>query len=103
MLTTAQRNDVVIAIAGDLDAATVTDARKRLLATTLGPGDRLVLDFSELGFTDSTGIRLILLTRDHALRHAAGFALAQVPDQLARMLALVGLDNQLETVTNGEA
>ena len=80
----------------------MTHARKRLLATTLRPGDRLVLDFGELVFMDSTGIRLILLARDYALRHGAGFALADVPGQVARVLALVGLDDQLETVTRRE-
>ena len=100
MTATEQRNDVVLALRGELDAESVTEARKRLLGLQLPRGARLVLDLRELTFTDSKGIRLILLAREYALQRGAWFALADVPDQVARTLALVGLDEQLETVAH---
>jgi anti-anti-sigma factor len=93
-----QRSKVVLPITGDLDVTGATAAQKRLLGLTLRPGDQLVLDLSGLDFMDSTGIRLILQARDHALRHGAGFVVVRGPDTVMRVLELVGLDEQLDLV-----
>jgi anti-anti-sigma factor len=93
-----QRSQVVLPITGDLDVTGATAAQKRLLGLTLRPGDQLVLDLSGLDFMDSTGIRLILQARDHALRHGAGFVVVRGPDTVMRVLELVGLDEQLDLV-----
>jgi anti-anti-sigma factor len=96
-----QRSQVVLPITGDLDVAGATVAYKRLLGLTIRPGDRLVLDLSELDFMDSTGIRLILRARDHAIRHGARFAVVPGPRSVMRVLEMVGLDEQLELVAQG--
>jgi anti-sigma B factor antagonist len=93
-----QRTQVVLPITGDLDAAGATAAHKRLLELSLRPGDQLVLDLSGLDFMDSTGIRLILQARQHALCHGAGFVVVRGPDAVMRVLELVGLDQQLDLV-----
>lgn len=93
-----QRSQVVLPITGDLDVVGATAAHKQLLGLALRPGDRLVLDLSELHFMDSTGIRLILRARDHALRHGAAFVVVRGPDSVMRVLELVGLDGQLDLV-----
>jgi anti-sigma B factor antagonist len=95
---TPQRSQVVLPITGDLDAAGATAVQKRLLGLTLRPGDLLLLDLSALDFMDSTGIRLILQAREHALRHGARFAVVRGPEAVMRILELVGLDAQLELV-----
>ena len=95
-----QRTQLVLPISGDLDVRGATAAHKRLLELTLRPGDQLVLDLSDLEFMDSTGIRLILQARDHALRHGAGFLVVRGPDRVMRVLELVGLDEQLDLVAS---
>ena len=95
-----QRTQVVLPVSGDLDVRGATAAHKRLLGLTLRPGDQLVLDLSELEFMDSTGIRLILQAREHALRHGAGFLLVRGSDAVMRVLELVGLDEQLDLVAH---
>jgi anti-sigma B factor antagonist len=94
----SQRSHVVLPLSGDLDAAGATAAQKRLLRLELHPGDELVLDLSDLHFMDSTGVRLILQAREHAIRHGAGFVIVRGPDTVMRVLELVGIDEQLELV-----
>jgi anti-sigma B factor antagonist len=92
------RSQVVLPLSGDLDVAGATAVYKRLLRLELHPGDQLVLDLSELRFMDSTGIRLLLQARQHAMLHGAGFGVVRGPDPVMRVLELVGLDEQLELV-----
>jgi anti-sigma B factor antagonist len=93
-----QRSQVVLPISGDLDVASTTAAHKQLLGLALHPGDQLVLDLSAVTFMDSTGIRLILLAREHAARHGAGFVVVRGPETVMEALELVGLDRQLDFV-----
>jgi anti-sigma B factor antagonist len=95
-----QGSQVVLPITGDLDVAGATAAQKRLLGLALRPGDQLVLDLSGVHFMDSTGIRLVLQSRDHALRHGADFVVVRGPETVMRVLELVGLDEQLELVAH---
>jgi anti-anti-sigma factor len=92
-----RRGDEVLALRGEFDLAGATEARKRLLVLEPALGGRLVLDLSELTFLDSSGIRLILQARERALRHGADFVLVPGPEQVMRVLELVGLHGQLET------
>jgi anti-sigma B factor antagonist len=92
---TANRHASVLALRGEFDVAGATEARKRLLALKPAAGDQLVLDLSQLTFLDSIGIRLILQAREHALQHGAAFVLVPGPEQVMRVLELVGLDEQL--------
>ena len=90
---------VVLPLSGDLDMGAAAEAHKRLIGLDLRPGTELVLDLSRLTFMDSTGIRLVLQARQHAVRHAARLLLVPGPEQVMRVLALVGLDDQLEFVS----
>jgi anti-sigma B factor antagonist len=89
---------VVLALRGELDVVGATDARKLLLSLGIPSSCRFVLDLSGLTFIDSTGIRLILQTREHALQHGAEFVLVRGPERVMRVLELVGLDEQLDTI-----
>ncbi len=93
-----QRSQVVLPLSGDLDVAGATAAHKRLIGLALRPGDQLVLDLSGLGFMDSTGVRLILQAREYAVRHGAGFVIVRGPENVMRVLEMVGLDEQLDVV-----
>ena len=95
-----QRSQVVLPLSGDLDVHGATAALKRLFGLTLRPGDQLVVDLSQVQFMDSTGIRLILQAREHAFRHGAGYVVVRGPEQVMRVLELVGLDEQLDLVAH---
>jgi anti-sigma B factor antagonist len=93
-----QRPQIVLPLSGELDVASATEAQKRMLDLELRPGAQLVFDLSGLTFMDSTGVRLILQANEHAHMHGAGFAIVRPPDRVLRVLALVGLDEQLDLV-----
>jgi len=92
------RPEVVLELEGELDVATAAAAYKRMIERRLPRGGRLVLDLSGITFMDSTGIRLILQAREHALQRGAGLVVARPPEQVMRVLELVGLDDQLDLV-----
>ena len=95
---TRLRPEVVLELEGELDVATAAAAYKRMIERRLPRGGRLVLDLSEITFMDSTGIRLILQAREHALQHDAGLVVVRPPDEAMHVLELVGLDEQLDFV-----
>ena len=93
-----RRTQVVLALEGEFDAARASDAHKRMLRLDLRPGGRLVLDLSGLTFMDSTGIRMILQASEYARTHGAALVVVRPPEEVMRVLELVGLDEQLDLV-----
>ena len=87
-----------LALAGELDVMTATEAHQQLLGLGLPRGGRLVVDLSDVTFMDSTGIRFLLQAREHALRCGATYVIVRGPDEVMRVLELVGLDEQLAIV-----
>jgi anti-sigma B factor antagonist len=83
----------VMEIAGDLDYDQAPRLRQTLVALSLRPGQRLVLDLSRLRFCDSSGIAALILARNRAVAAGADIALATVPAGTARILRIVGLDH----------
>lgn len=93
---TRQRPQAVLALEGDLDVANATAATKWMLQLDLRRGGRLVLDLSGLTFMDSTGIRVILQAEQYARMHGAELIVVRPPDNVMRVLELIGLDDQLD-------
>ena len=97
-LLSRTRPQAVVELTGDLDVAAVAAVHVQMLACDLPVGGQLVLDLRRLSFMDSTGIRLILQAREHARMHGAGFVVVRGPENVMRVLELVGLDEQVEIV-----
>ena len=92
------RPHAVLALSGELDVAGANAAHKRLLGLDLRRGSQLVLDLRGLTFMDSTGVRLILQAREHALRHGAELVVVRGDATVMRVLELIGLEEQLDIV-----
>ncbi|WP_329286830.1 STAS domain-containing protein [Streptomyces sp. NBC_00691] len=82
----------VLEITGDLDYATAPQLRQAVGHLTLVGGQLLVLDLGGLEFCDSSGITALLASRNLAIEQRVDIALAAVPANTARILAVVGLD-----------
>ena len=95
-LATAARPRTILAPAGDLDVANAAETLKRLLALALVRHGELVIDLRGVTFMDSTGIRLVLQAREHALRNGCTFRLVRGGEAVMRVLELVGLQEQLD-------
>lgn len=72
-------------LSGELDLATVEELRQALAASA---GQRVVVDTTELGFIDSTGLGALVLARDE--RGPDRFALVPGP-ATERILSVTGL------------
>ncbi|MEW1914351.1 STAS domain-containing protein [Kitasatospora sp. NPDC085895] len=82
----------VLHVTGDLDYEQAPALRRHVEQLVLSPAQRLVIDLSGLEFCDSSGITALLAARRHAQTAGADLALAAVPANTLRILAVVGLD-----------
>jgi anti-sigma B factor antagonist len=82
----------VLAVAGDLDHASVGRLREAVDALVFQPGQLLTLDLSLLACCDSSGITALLAARNRVRAQAADIALSNVPPATIRVLSLLGLD-----------
>ncbi len=82
-------DSITIAVTGELDLATVDQARDALKGVP--PDTPVVLDLSGLTFIDSTGLGLIA-----AAAHQTAGQLTVIPDaRTRRLLDLTGMTDQL--------
>ncbi len=68
------------------------------LATT----STVVLDLQELQFIDSTGLRIILATRERCRERGQEFAVTPGSDQVQRLLSVTGVGEHLRTVATAD-
>ncbi|MFF2555211.1 STAS domain-containing protein [Nocardia sp. NPDC058058] len=83
----------VLTFTGELDAASSPTAFEAIRALKLVAAQLLLLDLTALGFCDSSGITAFLAARNSAEDADAAMALVGIPDQLARIFSLIGLDS----------
>jgi anti-anti-sigma factor len=90
---------VVVRLAGEQDLSTVDDIEGRLLAA-LQPGHVLILDLSELGYVDSSGLGVV-----ERLAHRTDLRLVLPAEAvIARTLTITGLDQVVDVfATQAEA
>lgn len=81
---------VVITVVGEVDAQNADEVQRELLAA-MRPGAAVVLDLSEVGFLDSSGLRALLAARKHAETAAGSFGLRAVSAPVLRSLTVSGL------------
>jgi anti-sigma B factor antagonist len=92
VLTTEIEGDrTVIAIKGELDAYTAPALEDQIATLIAGEAPTVVLDLSETGFLDSSGLRAIL-TAHRKLTAAQGTLLLRTPSEpVTRLLEITGL------------
>ncbi len=79
-------------LAGELDLATAPFLREQLhQAIDTGTSDPLVLDISELGYVDSTGLSLFIATKKRADREGRRFELSRPTADFLRLAEVTGL------------
>ena len=83
-----------LAIAGELDLATVPELEARAEQLS-AEGRELVFDLGELAFIDSTGLLAILRTRELCAERGCRFFLTPGPPTVQRLFELTGLLERL--------
>lgn len=90
----------VITLAGELDLATAPEL-ETALAEALDGGDRpaqLVVDLRALGFMDSTGLRVLLVTHARAAEEGWDFALVRGSEAVQRVFEITRMSERLTFV-----
>ena len=87
---------VVLALAGELDVATVVDAEEALEG--VAPEHRLVVDLRGLRFMDSTGVRLLMTLDLRARREGWTLVVVQGSGVVAELVRLTRLADRVHVV-----
>lgn len=87
---------VTLHVYGDVDLATGPLLEECVAAAEADAPPRLVLNLRGVTFMDSTGLGLILRSLRRAQAQGRELALAGVPSQPRRLLAVTGVDRLLE-------
>ncbi|MEU6211582.1 STAS domain-containing protein [Streptomyces sp. NPDC047023] len=83
---------VVLALAGELDHDTAEPLRAALTAAIGSGVHRLLVDFTELRFCDSTGLNVLLHSRLDVQAAGGSIALVGLRQPVARMFRITGAD-----------
>ena len=85
---------VVVAVDGEIDVATAPELERALAGVSAEK--RVVLDLSECGFIDSSGLRTLLGARSAAASAGGSLALVVADPGLLRVFEVVGLGDVLD-------
>jgi anti-anti-sigma factor len=84
----------VVWFIGDLDLATVAEARRALDAAIRGAPE-LIVDLGDLAFIDSTGMKLLLELRSRCHRESRGLTILPGPPGVRRAFEVAKIDQLL--------
>lgn len=92
------RERALVRLIGELDVATAPRAAQAIGRAEGGQPAVLELDLSQLSFMDSTGLRLMLETRQRALQAGRRLLLRRGPDAVQRVFEITALAALFEFV-----
>ncbi|MCC6946096.1 MAG: STAS domain-containing protein [Thermomicrobiales bacterium] len=82
----------VVAVRGTVDLDTARELRRMLNDAVSQPAGRVVLDLSATTFFDSTGLAAIVAAHRRAEQAGGRLVVVNVDAEIARLLAVSGLD-----------
>ncbi len=85
----------VLAVSGEIDIATVDVLRVAVERVLASPAADVWIDLSEVGFMDSTGIKVLLHARSELSRAPRHFAVICPPGPVRRVLRIAGVEPAL--------
>jgi anti-sigma B factor antagonist len=86
---------IALDLSGDVDLATAPIVEEELRRAAESE-DRVVLNLQDVGFMDSTGIRVVISADQRLREQGASLRLVHVPAQVHRLFELVGVIDHLE-------
>ena len=96
---------LVVKVAGEIDQATVPDLERTLDEAIQAASGALVVDLSDCGFIDSSGLATLVAARErHMEDDGRRFGICCADAQVRRLLEITGLDDAMGvTRTRAEA
>jgi anti-anti-sigma factor len=93
--------ETVLAVEGDIDLTSADSLRGELLSAV--EHGTTVLDLAEVGFCDSSGLRVLVEADRKARSHGATFRLAALAAPVEQLLELTKADEVLDVFPSVEA
>lgn len=93
---------LILKISGRLDAITTPSIEKKVFEHIHNGQTKLIIDFSELDYLSSAGMRM-LLSMTKKLKNVGKLVLCSVNDNVLDVLKMSGFDRVLEMETNEES
>jgi anti-sigma B factor antagonist len=92
----------LVSVSGEIDLYTSPQLRERLLAPN-GTPRFVALDFTGVGFVDSSGLGVIVGALKHAREHGGDLVVISSSDSpLAKLLNLTGLDAAIRRLDSAD-
>ena len=93
---TQEGNALKLLLEGRLDALTAPELQKKLIPL-FDAHSEIVLDFAELAYISSAGLRVLLLGQKAATSKRAAFTLVNVSPQVMEVFKMTGFSGILNT------
>ena len=98
----ASEERTLVALSGDLDAATAASLYDTLAELEIADAHHIVLDLAKVTFMDSTGLAVIV-TEHKRLAHSGGsLTIFSPPSSVRRLFEITGLTSLLDIVPVNE-
>jgi anti-anti-sigma factor len=91
-----------ITLKGRLDSATSADFEKVISLQFQTPGDKVVMNFADLGYVSSAGLRVILMAAKRARQVQGSMVLCSLQDHVREVLHISGFLKILRVVDTPE-
>ena len=92
---TGRDGSVIVALRVDLDIASASAVRERLLGLLRPGASRLVIDMSAVRHADASGLAVLVSTQRRAVSLGGTLRLAALQPEVARVLTVTGLSRHL--------
>lgn len=86
-----QTGAVIVVVGGEIDVYTAGKLREALVSSAVCDCPNVILDMSDVDFTDSTGLGVLVGAHKRAHRLGGGVKLAGIGEHLQRILDVTGL------------
>jgi len=93
-------DDPCLWVAGEIDLATAPELVEQATALVADGPARLLLDFAEVSFLDSSGVAALVSIQQRAATHGTGLAVRGVAGQIRSVLEMTRM-GEIMTITNG--
>jgi anti-anti-sigma factor len=91
-----QGDTLTISLNGRLDTTTAPVFQQELLAAFSGQKVNVTLDFTDIAYVSSAGLRVLLIGKKTATSKGVGFAVSHLSNEVLEVLKLTGFDKVLD-------
>jgi anti-sigma B factor antagonist len=91
----------VVSVAGEVDIATGPELERALLALPNDGAESVIVDFTECGFMDSTGLHILARSHQRLGRSGGRLAVVTANGGVLRVLELTGLTSFSRSIRRG--